>query len=326
MNSLHKLLASALALSTLAACGGGGDDDPAGAAAPAAAGPAGNQRYTQTDVNNVAGSGANILSILTSNGGMRGIDFLSASLQGLASDVGGTRVLNLSGACTTGTASASLTKAAVRTGLAAGDQVLLTFDKCQSGETLVSGSARLTARSTVAVRPAGEIEVRYEVKATGFSIGYRGVTVAHDGVADVQASETPRDGIFYIVTAMPDQKWGLNVTGQATAQITLASKTAFARIESGTPRLMTRKLDGYVTAGAPQQEYLITMPTAFSAPANSAGTFVPVDGTINTKQLAANLDTSTVVSGTKVTVNGDTDRNGSLDLVYTTNWAALTAP
>jgi hypothetical protein len=44
-------------------------------------------------------------------------------------------------------------------------------------------------------------------------------------------------------------------------------------------------------------------------------------GVITTK--ADDLATSVTVSGNTATVSGDSDRNGSLDLVFSTNWTSL---
>ncbi|MES2888886.1 MAG: hypothetical protein V4739_12870 [Pseudomonadota bacterium] len=319
MNTPHKILASALALSTLVACGGGGDDNDDEPA---------DQRYTQADVKNVAASGVNVLTDLTSVTGLQGVGFLSGFLQGLSGDVGGgTRVLNLNGACTSGAASASVTKAATRTGFAIGDQVTLTFDKCLTSGFLVQGTARLTPRAVVATRAAGEVDVNFEARATGFSVAFNGMTVLHEGVAEIKATANSSGVIGYAITVPSGQQWGVVLSGQATSRTTLGSNTALLLTQSTTPNTMTKKLDGAISAGTPQQrQYQVNTPTPLSGSVGSSGQFVPTAGQITTNHLAARLDTSTTVSAGNVTVVGDTDQNGSLDLSFTTTWTGLTAP
>jgi hypothetical protein len=63
-------------------------------------------------------------------------------------------------------------------------------------------------------------------------------------------------------------------------------------------------------------------PSPLTGP-RAAGYVVPATGVFNTTSTTQTLATSVLFSGNVVTVSGDTDKNGSLDLVFGSTWAEL---
>jgi hypothetical protein len=68
----------------------------------------------------------------------------------------------------------------------------------------------------------------------------------------------------------------------------------------------------------------IATPVALSG-STLSGSFAANAGEIHATATDQDLVTATTINGADATVSGDTDRNGSLDLVFSTTLAALLA-
>ena len=181
MSSFLKVGASLIAATALAACGGGGDDSPTSA------------KYTQADVKNVATLGASSLVITGDRVGLI-LYFLGNLLQGISTDAGGSRSSPAASCASTqgggGTLAFTLTKSAVRTGLAVGDQLTYTFVNCSfsAGAMVLNGTFVLTAQSVAANLNAATYQVGFRANMTNFSTLVGGTTTTVSGSIDVNSA------------------------------------------------------------------------------------------------------------------------------------------
>jgi hypothetical protein len=86
-------------------------------------------------------------------------------------------------------------------------------------------------------------------------------------------------------------------------------------------------LDGAVVVQVQDRDrksFAIQTPVALSGPA-TIHTFDIRSGRVDTLSVEQNLATSAVGNERNVRLSGDTDRNGSLDLVFPTSWVDLFA-
>jgi len=323
MNRISRVFGSATVIVALSACGGGGGGESSATPAPTAA------KYTQSDVQRISALGVQA-TVLSGRSGVDAMNRLGAIVQLFSTDNGGSRVVD-EPICATGTATATVSKSAVRTGLIPGDQVTMSFTQCAiNGSThVLNGTAKLTARTIVATPPGGDYAVDFEAVMTGFSIKVAsGAVEQYDGVLDIKSSVIAGNAYTNGFTVPAGQTFTNTIVG-ASGPIALVygSGATFAATDVGSPRSASRKLDGSVSisldsAGA--VALAINTPTALSGSTVTGG-FVADSGVINTTSTGQTLETSTTFSGESAMVSGDSDGNGSLDLVFNTTWVALTA-
>ena len=182
MTRSTKARLCSLALSALlSACGGGGGDDQS-------------SRATREDVAKAATLGVATIELTAQR--MDALTaFFTGFLQALSTDAAGSRPLNVScvfGGAGSGAYTGNITKSDVRTGLAAGDTVALTFNSCDfSGAGLVvNGNVTLTAQDTIANQAAGSASL-FRIAASQLNMTFNGSATLHDGVIDVVASLPP---------------------------------------------------------------------------------------------------------------------------------------
>ncbi len=306
-------LATLFAAIALTGCGGGGDDP-----APAPAPPAGT-KFTQAEVLTVAKLGA-ATAVLTELRVMSMLSFQGGFLQGFSTGTGGSGTSSFN--CTNGgSASAVTTRSAARTGLAVGDSVVVTYSNCTLGTVVVSGVAALTAVNDMSNLAADNFDARFRATLTNFSLNLNSVAVVHNGTISV-ISQLSNGNIATNAFTVPS---GASYSHAASGvDVRFARQATAAYSESASNNAGSFVLDGgasLVTAPGTVAVSFST-PTPLTGPRTS-GYVVPAAGVFNTTSTAQTLATSVLFSGNVVTVSGDTDKNGSLDLVFGTTWAEL---
>jgi len=323
VSQAFKIVATSIAIATLSACGGGGD-----ASSPPS-------RFTQADVKGVATLGAQAIEE-TGQGAALGFAYWGGWVEAMAYDSGGSRSSDASGMCTTGTARVEVVKSAIRTGLATGDQVTLAADNCAvaGAGIVVSGVVKLTAQETIVAPSGGDFTLRFSADATGFSYTNASQSVQLNGVANTVIAFSGGGNTTALSVAVPD---GHSLSALLTAyqagkalpaiSVEYGAGTTFDVSDTSTPNSATRKLNGVVvmSAAGASMRLAISTPSALLG-TTSTGLFVPSSGVINTTTTDENLATSTTVSGVRASVSGDSDRDGSLDLVFDSSWSALVTP
>jgi len=327
MNRSFKFVCSCIAAAALGACGGGGGDDSS----------VGAHNYSQVDVKNVAGLGALVLEI-TNSRAVFGMSFLGGSVAALATaNAAGVQTVPL--ACGSGTGSAKVTKPAAHAGLKQDDEVLLTYDRCAGANgILLNGTAKLTLKDAASVASSGDLSASFKADVTDFDVTTNGSTLRYGGQFDFAFSTTDSlnvsggsftvpSGQALIVKAM---------SGSASAfTMTYGAGLKFEAADVGAPNSATRKFNGPVVAAIPAYPsgtLTFATPTVLTGVRVAEGSnvsFSPRAGVLNVSlasQGTQTLATSSTVNGSGVTVSGDSDGNGSLDLVFNTTWQALQTP
>jgi large repetitive protein len=344
MNRFSKLIFVPVAAAVLVACGGGGSDAPTGAApVPTAATPPVTTppvttppvttppvtNYTKEQVRLVASLGA-LTPIVTANEVSNVLIFVGSFIQSASSATSGTSTVPAGTACaTSGTYGSRITKSMVRTGFAVDDSAALEFVNCDFGTGVVlHGALSIVMKSDASALAAGSYGVASKLIATSFEMRFPTSTSKASGIIDSE---------YIVADAGNSSTMSFNVpTGQlfdmtrdptgGALNLSYAAGTTFKAVDVVSPNSASRKLDGQVdisTATTNATPLTIAMPTALSGTIDSAGNFVATTGAMSTKATNMNLATSVSVSGTTTTVNGDTDKNGVMDLVFTTTWEAL---
>jgi hypothetical protein len=316
-NNLNAIISVAFA-ATLTACGGGGDGDEVTKASP----------YTKLDAVNSATLGVLTTTLTGEHVGLA-IYYFSEVLRIFSSDTIGTH--SFPGepcddtAAGSGTYSVNVSKDAVRTGFAAGDKIIYTFSKCKYSGLVLDGTFKLTAQGSVVNLDSTAYSVDYLADMTGFSLTYDAVTTRLYGTAHATYSRTANHVETLGFTVPANQTLTAAVTtSRGDFVMAYGTGTTFAGTEAFSANAASRKLDGSLnvqtqSAGAVPSQ--VSTPTALAGTTTS-GKFVATSGVINVK--SADLSTSTTFSGVAAKVSADTDRNGSLDLVFDSNWTELT--
>lgn len=335
MNQVRALFLLA-SVSVLAGCGGGSDSPapppplsvivPSPAPAPVA-GPA---SFSRDNIQAVASLGA--LTTLFTGSGDGPIFMTAASTNFLLTDSTFTSgsstdtfscVINGQGA---GSLAVTTTKSATRIGYAVGDSVRLVYSNCRPGTSTVirNGTINLTAQSAISNLAATSNSLSYQAVATNFTAE---ITAAdrstYNGMMNVTSQTTSASAANSGFSIPTGQSYRVLYRGLT---YTYLGGTTYRATAATAPANFTRKLDGDVNlnlSSTPGTTIGLTIQTP-TALASISSTFVAIAGTVATRDVLQNLATSVTVNGTAATVSGDTDRNGSLDLVFVTTWAALT--
>ncbi len=304
-------LAAMAAAVLLSACGGGGGDDQP-------------SRATRDDVATAATLGvltieltAQRMEVLTA--------FFTGFLQGLSTDVAGSRPLDVScviGGIGSGAYTGNITKSGVRTGLAAGDTVALTFNSCDlgGGVVVVNGNVTLTAQDTIANQAAGSSS-SFRIAASQLNFTFNGSATLHNGVIDVVAS-LPVETVSQRFTVPGPQNYVFAVAG-----LGYGFKPSAIFSSTTSPANGSRKLDGTLSASVSSGsgELVFATPTPLTGPVAS-NRFAATAGAFSVNLPSDGFSASVAFSGSVATVSGDTDGNGSADVNFETTWAQLIAP
>jgi len=211
-----------------------------------------------------------------------------------------------------------------------GDRVTVTYVQCDASYTgfVVDGTVKLTARTPTTAFSFSGYTAGFEAEMTGLSITDSTALHRYKGVLEIEANRIgvgTSSGSF----AVPAGKLftGTTFVGSTPVVLAYGAGTTFAQTDTNLPPyIATRKLDGPVAIGvgsAGVVSLAITTPTALSG----STLFDPLDATAGVIGIAAsdeNPSVSVTVKAASVTVSGDSDGNGSLDLAFDTTWAALT--
>ena len=205
----------------------------------------------------------------------------------------------------------------------------MTYAKCAIAGTgyVVDGVAKLTAKTVVAAPGSSDYSVGFEATMAGFSINIGGKLSQYEGVLDINSSVTANNVYGFSLAVPAGKTFSDTMSGGGNTPIRLVYNAAatFAETAVVTPNTASLKLDGSVSVGVGSLgslPLLIATPVALSG-TESTGTFVANSGVININSTSRNLATSTTFSGANASVSGDSDGNGSLDLVFDSTWAAL---
>lgn len=328
MNQLFKPIASTLFIAALAACGGGGDDSTA--TNPGTAPTTVPTKYTQADVQNITSLG--LAAIAGGNNRAGRVAFhLSSYLINFSTTTGGSVTANnqscvVSGAGS-GTYSYSVTKSANRMGLASGDQVSMTFSRCDYGGNgfIDDGSVTLTARSAIANASPGIFDVSFDANLIDYELPGGFTKTKYSGLINAAVNKASANSVITSFTVAPAQTF-TQTTGDVWVAYAAGTTGTVTQISS--PNNISYKLEGQADVHALEgstRTLLIATPTPLAGPI-VAGQLSPASGVINVKDTTRNITTSTTFSGPAASLSGDTDGNGSLDLVFNSSWAKLINP
>lgn len=317
MSPVFKVSASLVAVAALTACGGGGGDSSA-------------PKYSQGDVKNIAQLGP-LTAVVTGDKVTLGLSLLGVHLQSFSAETGGSRTLPTATCAVNGagggTFTTTLNKSAVRTGLIAGDSITTVYSNCDFGGSgmVINGTSKLTAQSSVVNLSDDNYQVNYQAELTGFSIKRSGITTNLNGITNATSTSVSRNSYTDSFSVPAGRSFSANLLGGSGGPFTMtfAAGTTFTGTDVSSPNSASRKIDGTVSisVGSTSGSAIITTPTVLSGTLNASGVFIATSGVITTK--VDDLATSATVSGNTVTVSGDSDRNGSLDLVFSTSWTSL---
>ena len=327
MSSYFKLVSTCVALAALSACGGGGGDDSV----------ATTNIYSQANVKNVAGLGALVLQI-TDSRTVSGMSFLGGSVAALATDdAAGAQTVSI--VCSSGTGSAKVTKPVAHVGLKQDDEVLFVYDRCVGANGfLLNGTAKLTLKDTASVASSGDLSANFKADVTDFEVTTNGSSLRYEGQFDFDFSTTDSlnssSGTFTVPSGQALTVEGMTGT-TSVFTVTYGEGLTFEAADVSAPNSATRKFSGSVVAAIPAYPsgtLTFATPTALTGVRVAAGNnvaFSPSAGVFNVSlasQGTQTLPTSTTINANGVTVSGDSDGNGSLDLVFNTTWQALQTP
>lgn len=333
MNQLFKLIASTPFIVALVACGGGGggDDSPTPGTTPATT-PA--TKYTQADIQSVAAMGAS--SVALGYKGGAGLALLSAFLVPHTSRTAGSEGTTVRSCgdlfqLGAGTYSYSTTKSTTRRGFGVGDQLTVTFKDCKfnGSEPVVNGTAIYAATTSLADLAANNYDYPFDVMLIGLTVSYRGINLVSDGVANMHAKFLSSGNATLVtqkLTVPLGQTMRLTVNGQV---LEYGGGASFIFSENSQPSgiALNTQLDGAIKFARAGQSTALVMatPTPLTGSADTQAVFTATAGTVAVKDTVRNMATSTTLNGTTASISGDTDGNGSLDLIFNSSgWAALT--
>lgn len=312
MNIKARAICAVLGLS-VAACGGGGDDG--GNAAAVAA------------TKNVAINGVAV-SFIAGRSAVAEWGIVAGTLAGLSFYPGSAQGIDVSGVCTSGSASADIVKAGTYAGFAAGDKAVVNFRKCAISPTVsVDGSVA----STILVPFATPIGTNYALRAR-FEPKIYSVTdgaVVRRYLGATEFSLTSSSG--------PSYDAGLSIPSGSALTVEISGNNARVSYSylagttyrgSDTSTSFSRKLDGTISlvpVGAPPATLTVDTPTAFAGTPRN-GILVASQGVMNAREktdATGGVSSAVTVSGAEVRVDGDINLDGALDVSFGTTWSEL---
>jgi hypothetical protein len=323
-----------LALITLCTGTGTGTAPPASGTSTTAPAPA---PYTQGEAQAVAGVGFLGFELIAQQAQIEQ-PALAYFTQGFLSQntvLGSTGPTTASCASATaggGTLTVTVTKSGTYAGLKTNDKIDVTFTNCDSGAGNVqNGRLVLTAQADYANLGAlnSGFKFNYQLSSINYAQTIGTARFVANGVQNVQfdstASATYPKLSSSIVSAYSNKAFspasattpGLEVSINAgttlTNQFTSAGANYSATVDGGV---------GLTTPGG-----AIAMAYATTTPITGAvvsGRLVPAAGVLRVKETTLNLQTESTVQGSMVQVKADTNRDGTLDLTFSTTYSLLT--
>ena len=294
--------------------------------APTPVGPSVSLRFTQADMQTNTALGATN-QILAGNYTSVLLGFFVPLLQDLSNEVSGignlgqrSCVINNQGS---GTFTLFANKSGVRLGLAPGDTMRFNFINCRLGTSAITfnGNAAFTAQSLIAGLSSTSYDMAFRATFDDYSVSLNNSPLRFSGVI---IGTSKLDGVTtnYGFTVPAGEFFSVNGAGLTTRYL---SSVNFSMSNTTTPNTFSRRLNGDITLQTTGTPVALTLQvtTALSGTRSASGTTVPTSGSFTTRNTGMNLLTSASINGAVVSVSGDSDSNGTLDLVFSTTWAAL---
>ncbi len=334
-----RILASALLVSLIAACGGGGGDStpapapsPTPAPAPAPTPPAPPPvPYTIADARPVASDGLFISSELPFYTKVEHLEYADAiqvfSSYGAVTNLTNASCVNADGG--QGTLSVSFVKSGTAVGFKSGDTISYTFNNCRVGTSTktFNGAYSVTINGNYANLSPTSYQVNYSVKTTKFEISIANGTttfkLAYDGSQTATYKRTSETSIE--VTAKSDIVNTVDTySGTSTVpnfSVKLLPTTTVAATQ--TTGTFASRVDGDLIASGNNLiiNYAMSTPVAFSGTIAASGVSTPNAGEVFTTK--GKLLTKVTLSANSAILQADSNRDGVLDLSLTTTYADL---
>jgi hypothetical protein len=304
----------------LSACGGGGGDSSSDSP----------PRSTRAEVETVTKRGAVSLELF-SQMPRELVSSLGGYLQGFSSDSAGSRTLN--GSCVLngagiGSFTATVTKSAVRTGLAAGDAVALVFSNCDAGGVglLLDGPVTLIASTTLANLPANDFEAAFQAQMRSLRASRNSLTTTHDGTVDMVSGVQGGSVFSTRFTVASSQEYAFVIPGVGYGFKPTATFSATETLTAAGSSLSLR-LDGPVGVSVPpdSDDLAFTTPGPVVGPIRS-GRFSAESGSLTTAVASRRVRATVGFNGASASVSADTNDDGAADITFDTSWAALVTP
>ncbi len=328
MNLNNKLArASTLFASAalLAACGGGGSSSPA--PAPVA--------FSTAQVKALASIGVNTAELLFVASSVEGA-FLGDTFNGFATGVasGSSSVSNLScisAGAGAGSFSVNLTKSGVYIGLKSNDTLALIFNGCRFGTSTMTlnGQVVITAIGTIQNLSTTNYSIAYTANSSNLDFTVGPVKFRSNGTQFI-ALDTTAGGLIapnIKATAGTGRNIGFfNAITDLAPTINYALSSNTAIIANLTATTYVSKTDGAISVSTPSGTIPISFANsvAFSGAAGSAG-LSPTAGNLQVKDTSSGLLTQVTVQGPTVTLQADTNADGTLDSTINTTYANIKA-
>jgi hypothetical protein len=340
-----KFTLALIALCSITACGGGGGDAPA-AAAPASAGSTSTAApYTKDDAEAFAGIGFIISELITLQARLEqpvlayfAQSFLSDNT--LSGSTGPATVSCASSAGGSGTLSVTVIKSGTYAGLKTNDKIDVTFNNCNFGggsdsRSFQNGRLAITAKADYANLGAvgSGFKFNYQLSSIRYSINIGARGFISNGVQDVQFDSTASASYPKLDSSVINAYTyeAMNPTAETTATLDYSLRTG-AKLSSQLTSAganYSSTIDGPVGLTVTSNSIPESIALAYTTPAPMTGAVVsgrliPSAGVLRVKETNVNLQTESTVQGSIVQVKADTDRDGILDLTFSTTYSALT--
>lgn len=341
ISSSFKFSATLIALCALAACGGGGGDSPA-ATTPAGGSGAGTSSsatpFTRADAEAIAGIGFITSELITLQAQLEqpALAFFAQGFLSANAVVGSSGPTTVGCASSAGlgggTLSATVTKSGTYAGLKTNDKIDVTYNNCNFGSGIVqNGRLAITAQADYANLGAlgAGFKFNYQLSSTNYQVALTTGRFVSNGVQNVQFDSTVSANypkLNSTVISAYSYK-GFNPASATTSSLEYSLNTGVALSSQLTSAgaSYSSTVDGSVglTVASNSVALAYTTPTPITG-AVVSGRFIPAAGVLRVKETTANLQTESTVQGAMVQVKADTNRDGILDLTFSTTYSLLT--
>ena len=334
ISSSSKFSATLIALCTLAACGGGGGGD--GPATTPVATPAATS-YTRADAEDIAGIGFITSELITLQAQLEqpALAYFTQVFLSNNTAMGSSGPTSVSCANATGgggTLSAIVTKSGSYIGLKTNDKIDVTYNNCNFGSGSVqNGRLAITAQAdytNLGAIGAG-FKFNYQLSSTNYQVALTTGRFVSNGVQNVQFDSTV--GANYpklnssIISAYSYKAFNPASATTSSLEYSLNPGTALSSQLTSAGANYSSTIDGSV--GLTVASNSIALAYATPTPITGAvvsGRLIPAAGVLRVKETNANFQTESTVQGSMVQVKADTNRDGILDLTFSTTYSLLT--
>jgi hypothetical protein len=339
-----KFTATLIAMSALVACGGGGGDAPATTPAPVntatpppAGGAATTAIYTKDDAEDVAGLGFLASELITQRAQIEQ-PALAYFAQGFLSSKTATgSSVPTTVSCATasggsGTLTATVTKSGTYVGLKTNDKIDVSFNNCNYGAGDVL-NGRLVATSQADYADLGASGTGFKFNFQLASINYQQALsttrIVSNCVQNVQFDATASANYPKLTSSTASicstKFFTPALATTASLEITLNMGATVTSQFTSAGANYSSTVDGAIALSVPPETISLILATPVPVTgAVTSGRLVPAAGVLRVKDFDANLQTESTVQGSMVQVKADTNRDGTLDLTFSTTYSMLT--